>query len=183
MSAASDSRSSAETKARILLAAQTVFAEHGYSHAGLREIARQAQVAPSLLLKYFGTKARLFEEALIAAIIPLQHFQSDRPQLGEAIVASVLDPGSRMVAPAMIALALGDPESRAVTVRVVQERIVGPMADWLDGDEGLASAINLLAMTTGFAIFHRNMDLGLEPRTRQDAARLMARALQAMADG
>ena len=59
-------RSSTDTKARIILVAQEVFAAKGYSHAGLREIAAAARVAPSLLIKYFGTKGKLFEETLAA---------------------------------------------------------------------------------------------------------------------
>ena len=181
-SPAQATRSSADTKARIIAVAQGVFAAKGYSHAGLREIATMAEVAPSLVIKYFGTKARLFEEALGEAIIPIPLFQRDRARLGEQVVASVLDRAAPMHAPAMIALALGDPESRAIVQRVVDDRIVAPMAEWIGADRAKAKALNLLAMTTGFSIFHRNMDPALTDDERAQCGALFARSLQDMVD-
>jgi AcrR family transcriptional regulator len=175
-------RSSADTKARIILIAQEIFASKGYSHAGLREIAAAAQVAPSLVIKYFGTKAKLFEEALTAAILPIQTFQQDRARIGEAIVAAILDSGSGMHSPAMIALAVGDPESRAITERVVRDQIVDPMARWLGTKHARAVALNIVAGATGFAIFLRNMDHSLTPDERDVAARIFAQSLQNMVD-
>lgn len=175
-------RTAVETKARIALAAQDVFATKGYSHAGLREIAALCEVAPSLIIKHFGSKARLFEEALAAAIVPIRQFQQDRSRIGEAIVASVLDPESRMLAPAMIALAVGDPESRSIAEKVVTEQIVSPMAEWLGTADAREKAISILAMTTGFSIHLRNMDHALDDAGRRQCGVLFARAIQEMVD-
>jgi AcrR family transcriptional regulator len=57
-------RNPAVTKARILAAAQKVFAERGYAQTGLRDIANEADVSSALPVTYFGTKAGLFEAAL-----------------------------------------------------------------------------------------------------------------------
>ena len=54
-------RSPEETKARILDAAQIAFADKGYARAVVRDIAEIADVAPSLIIHYFGTKEALFE--------------------------------------------------------------------------------------------------------------------------
>lgn len=175
-------RTSAETKARIVLVAQDVFAAKGYSHAGLREIATLSGVAPSLLIKHFGSKARLFEEALGSALVPLHLFQRDRATLGETIVAAVLDPASRMLAPAMIALALGDAESRVIAEKVVREQIVEPMAQWLDTEGARVVVHTIIAMTTGFSIYQRNMDHQLASDERERCGRLLARAIQDMVD-
>ena len=175
-------RSSAGTKARIVAVAKEIFSQKGYSHAGLREIASMADVTPSLVMKYFGTKAKLFEEALVASIVPIQVFQRDRAGMGAAIVAAILDAGSEIYAPAMIALSLGDAESRGISERVVRDRIVDPMARWLAPDCARAIALNILAMTTGFAIFHRNMDQSLTPAERDASAALFARSLQDLVD-
>jgi len=182
MATASPSRTSEETKARIVLVAQDVFSTKGYSHAGLREIAARAKVAPSLVIKYFGTKARLFEDALVAAIQPTQHFQQDRARVGEAIVAAVLDPQSRMQAPAMIALALGDGESRGIVERVVREQVLDPMTSWLGAGDAQVMAINILAMTMGFSILHRNMDHSLSAEERAKSGRYFAQSLQDLVD-
>ena len=55
-------RSSAETRTRLLLAAQSLFAAHGYAGVGIRGIAAQAGVNPALINRYFGSKRLLFEE-------------------------------------------------------------------------------------------------------------------------
>jgi AcrR family transcriptional regulator len=174
-------RSSTETKARILLVAQEVFSAKGYAQAGLRDIAAKAGIAPSLVIKYFGTKAKLFEEALAAAIIPIRQFQQDRARLGEAITASILDRDARMFAPAMIALALGDDEARQIAESVVRDEIVAPMAEWLGDEDSGARALNILAMTTGFWIYHRNMGTLLDAEEMERSADLMTQSLQDLA--
>lgn len=158
-----------------------MFSARGYAQAGLRDIAAKAGVAPSLLIKYFGTKAKLFEEALAAAIIPIRQFQQDRARLGETIVASILDRDARMFAPAMIALALGDPEARQIAEQVVRDQIVAPMSEWLGGADAGACALNILAMTTGFWIYHRNMNTLLDAQAMERSAALLTQSLQDLA--
>lgn len=175
-------RNAEDSRARILDAAQAVFADKGYSHAGMREIAGRAQVATSLLTKYYRTKALLFEQALIAALIPTHLFQADRARFGETIVASIVDPEVRMAAPTMLALSLGDPEAGEVAARVTREHILGPMAAWLP-EPCLARATSVLMMTTGFAILHKNLPLGHTEAERRQIARMLAAALQAIVDG
>jgi len=66
-------RNSEVTKAAILDAARTAFAENSYDVVGLREIARVAEVNVSLVIRYFGSKERLFsvclEEAAFDALL------------------------------------------------------------------------------------------------------------------
>lgn len=52
-------RDRAATEARILDAARTVFARHGYDAAGLRQIAEVARANLSLISRYFGGKEGL----------------------------------------------------------------------------------------------------------------------------
>src|SRR5918999_6568218 len=52
------------TRAAILAAARTQFADNGFDAASVRAIARAADVDPALVLHYFGSKAALFAEAL-----------------------------------------------------------------------------------------------------------------------
>lgn len=176
-------RNGADTRARIIEAAQIVFSEKGYPHAGLREIASRANVAASLVMKYFKSKSNLFEQALAKALIPPEVFQADRSRFGQAIVESVLDPNAKMMAPAMIALSLGDDEGREVAVRVAREHIIAPMAEWLGPEQGDARAINVLMMTTGFAILSQRMPLLGSKDVQSQIADLFAASLQAMVDG
>jgi AcrR family transcriptional regulator len=60
----------ADTRAHILEAARESFAEHGYSRASLRGIARRAEVDPALVHHYFACKAELFIEAVRLPVDP-----------------------------------------------------------------------------------------------------------------
>jgi AcrR family transcriptional regulator len=56
------------SKASILSAAQTLFAETGYDQTTIRAVAKQAEVDPALVMHYFATKQELF----IATMVPQQ---------------------------------------------------------------------------------------------------------------
>jgi AcrR family transcriptional regulator len=52
------------TKAAILTAARQRFAAHGYERTTIRGVAADAGIDPSMVMRYFGNKAQLFEAAL-----------------------------------------------------------------------------------------------------------------------
>lgn len=56
-------RKSDLTRARILGAARSLFAEAGYDGVSVREIAAAAEADPALVIRYFGSKEQLFAEA------------------------------------------------------------------------------------------------------------------------
>lgn len=57
-------RTKAEVNERICDSAKRLFAELGYAATTTREIAREADVSESLLFRYFGGKAALFEHVV-----------------------------------------------------------------------------------------------------------------------
>jgi AcrR family transcriptional regulator len=57
-------RNAAATREAILQSARQAFAKAGYAGAGVREIARGAGVTAMLVNRYFGSKERLFAEAV-----------------------------------------------------------------------------------------------------------------------
>lgn len=59
---------------RLCDAARQLFAERGYGSTTTREIARLADVSETLLFRYYGDKATLFNEVVIA---PFQHLMDD----------------------------------------------------------------------------------------------------------
>ena len=59
-------RSSREVHELLLRAARETFAARSYAHSSTREIAEAAGVSEALLFRYFGTKAKLFEQAIVA---------------------------------------------------------------------------------------------------------------------
>lgn len=56
-------RSSEETKSLILAAARERFAADGYERATIRAIAADANIDPAMVMRYFGSKERLFAAA------------------------------------------------------------------------------------------------------------------------
>ena len=67
-------RGSKEVRSLLLDAARSLFAAKGYAGATTRDIALEAGVSEALLFRHFGTKAQLFERAVID---PINEFISD----------------------------------------------------------------------------------------------------------
>ncbi|HEU4511975.1 MAG TPA: TetR family transcriptional regulator [Nocardioidaceae bacterium] len=77
---------SARTRARILAAARTEFAEHGFRGATVRAIAREARIDPSMVIRYFGSKSELFEAASEIDLRIPDLTSVPRSRLGEVLV-------------------------------------------------------------------------------------------------
>ncbi|MEU9139550.1 TetR family transcriptional regulator [Streptomyces sp. NPDC048404] len=57
-------RRSDRTRAAILSAARRRFADHGFERTTIRAIAADAAIDPSMVMRYYGSKAQLFDAAL-----------------------------------------------------------------------------------------------------------------------
>ena len=73
------------TRAQILAAAQQAFSTVGYSQAGIRDIAEMVGVSSTILLRYFGSKAGLFEAALLDILDIGLMIPEDRSRFGRRI--------------------------------------------------------------------------------------------------
>jgi AcrR family transcriptional regulator len=84
-----------DTRAEIVAAARTEFAEAGYAAASIRSIARRAEVDPALVHHYFDGKPALFGEVLDFPVNPevllRRLHETPREKLGSALVATFLD--------------------------------------------------------------------------------------------
>jgi len=81
----------AETREKILAAAEAVFAEHGFSGAGVDEIARRSGVNKAMLYYHVGDKQALYTAVLV------RNIDRAREVLEEAIDAAK-DPIARLTA-------------------------------------------------------------------------------------
>ncbi|MBI2695739.1 TetR/AcrR family transcriptional regulator [Mycobacterium nebraskense] len=63
-----------EGRRLLLESARALFAERGYAGTSTREIARAASVSEPMIFRHFGSKAKLFEEAVLA---PFNTFVSE----------------------------------------------------------------------------------------------------------
>jgi AcrR family transcriptional regulator len=84
-------RSSVETKAVILAAARQRFAESGFERATIRAIAADANIDPSMVMRYFGSKDQLFAAAADFDLELPDFSAVDRDELGARLVAYFMD--------------------------------------------------------------------------------------------
>ena len=84
-------RSSVETKAVILTAARERFAESGFEKATIRAIAADANIDPSMVMRYFGSKDQLFAAAADFDLQIPDLSDVARDQLGERLVTHFLN--------------------------------------------------------------------------------------------
>jgi AcrR family transcriptional regulator len=124
------------TRASILEAARLAFAERGYDGATIRVIASGAKVDPALIHHYFGTKERLFVEAVGFPEVPSEMLApavaADSDDLGEAIVRTVLGvwerPESRAQGLALLRAAVTNDEAASMLRGFVSRAILGTVA-------------------------------------------------------
>ena len=83
-------RKADQTKAVILAAARERFAESGYEGATIRAIAADANIDPSMVMRYFGNKDQLFAAAAEFDLQFPDLSGLDRSELGAALVAHFL---------------------------------------------------------------------------------------------
>lgn len=152
-------RDAQATRARILEAAQQAFSGTGYSHTGIREIARLAGTSSTLLLRYFGSKAGLFEAALREAMPASQTLDWGREAYAARLAEVLLDPGNPVRPPLMIALASGDAEAAAIAAKVSEERAIAPLAEWLGGERSRERALAIAMAATGFVTYARQLPI------------------------
>ncbi|HYD61543.1 MAG TPA: TetR family transcriptional regulator [Noviherbaspirillum sp.] len=83
-------RKSERTRAAILRAARTLFAENGYVGTTLRDVASSAGVDPALVIRYFGNKEILFIRASELKLELPSLIMLDKEKIGEALVRHFL---------------------------------------------------------------------------------------------
>jgi len=127
------------TKAAILTAARERFAADGYERATVRAIAADAAIDPALVMRYFGSKEKLFAAAADFDLrlpdlgaLPLAH-------LGSALVEHFIDRWeSDDTFMALLRAAITN-ELAAKRVRAVLAGQVAPTIAKLSGDPALAA--------------------------------------------
>jgi AcrR family transcriptional regulator len=81
---------SVETRARILSAAKRLFATHGYQQTTIRAVASEAAIDPSMVMRYFQNKEKLFKAATSFDLQLPDLGKLTHQNLGRAMVAHFL---------------------------------------------------------------------------------------------
>jgi AcrR family transcriptional regulator len=144
-------RNAAATRARILAAAQRIFSTRGYGDAALRDIASEADANVSLIVRYFGSKEKLFEAALQATLTRETLWNLPRDRYGQQVVRNLIEDAVDVANPLpMLAHAASDAVAQAVALRFIREAVVAPIAEWLGGKDAEQRAAEILAICAGF---------------------------------
>ncbi|AZM53274.1 TetR family transcriptional regulator [Streptomyces sp. WAC 01529] len=84
-------RRSDATRAGILAAARERFAADGYERATIRAIAKDAEIDPSMVMRYYGSKEGLFAAATSADLRMPDFTRVPREEVGQVLVGHFLD--------------------------------------------------------------------------------------------
>jgi AcrR family transcriptional regulator len=150
-------------------AARRQFAELGYDRTTIRSVAAEAGVDPALVLHYFGSKQRLFLEAVDlpfeASDLVEQLQKGPRAKVGERVARFALgvleDPDARARWTGMIRSAASDPDAAAILREVLTRRIFEPLAEALGFDDARLRA-NLASSQIVGLVMARYV-IGIEP--------------------
>jgi AcrR family transcriptional regulator len=152
-------RNAAETKSKILAAAQQAFSETGYTPTGIRRIATLAGVDSALVQRYFGSKSGLFEAALTDIIPSFESFDTPPADFRALLTAETLTNFFDIRAQSMIVLSVNDPEARSISAAVLKKCALTPLAEWLGGPDAAARAFRLIMLSTAFVLYTRQVQL------------------------
>jgi len=145
-------RNAPETKAKILAAAQKAFSNRGFAQVGIRDIAEMAGVTSPMALRYFGSKAGLFEAALIDALRVSGVFEAaNRSKFGEHLTHLLRDVSSHTQASTIVSLSASDPEAEAIAIRAIMKHAIEPLAAWLGPPDGDLRALKIAIVGLGYA--------------------------------
>jgi AcrR family transcriptional regulator len=183
-------RDAERTAADILRAAQRVFSSRSYNEAGVREITALANVTPALVNRYFGSKEKLFEAALRDALDVRLLTGGEHADFGVRLATLFIDgrPDAPPVNPLpMLVMATADSGAREVALRLLNEEIIVPLAEWLAEWFGTADAedraARVVAVATGFFTFRVLLPLeALSGKVTPAMRRWLEETLQAIVD-
>lgn len=177
-------RDAEATKQAILDAAITLFGETAYDQVGLREIAARAGVDVALIGRYFGSKDELFKTAITPSAVPKTPFPDDRSQFGEWMARRILSPRPEVARMLIVHHSAANPRAAEIVRRNILQLLINPIAEWLGGDDALLRASLIVSFLSGLRL---NRDIAkiedLTEADEEDFVRLVAPALQALADG
>jgi AcrR family transcriptional regulator len=145
-------RSSAETKAVILAAAKQRFAESGFERATIRAIAADANIDPSMVMRYFGSKDQLFAAAADFDLQIPDMSDVDQQQLGTRLVAHFLDRWERDEALVVLLRSSTTNDEAAQRMRKIFSSQLRPVVAAINPTDALRRAGLIATQVLGLAL-------------------------------
>jgi AcrR family transcriptional regulator len=163
-------RDAAATRAAILRAAREAFTRLGYDGAGVREIARAAEVDTRLISRYFGSK-----EGLFAEVVDLVYEKSlmMTPDLTEQAARSLLADVDEAASDGLLLTlrSASSPRAAAIMRDSIERNYQHRLADALPGSDAEGRSALLVAICSGVLL--SRMLLGSTALNRPDVEQLV----------
>lgn len=150
---------SATIRAAILESARRLFVERGFDATGVRDIAAEAGVNPAIVIRHYGSKERLFLEAMESEALLAALLAGPMEGLGERVVRVIMQErrggGQRILAE--LIRASGRDATKEHLRRIIEDSFVGPLVDRIDrpGADLRARlvAAQLVGLMTALAVY------------------------------
>ncbi|MEV4097475.1 TetR family transcriptional regulator [Streptosporangium saharense] len=183
-------RSAVVTREAIAEAARTLFTADGFETVGIRAIAARAGVDAALVIRYFGSKERLFLDVMTVDLPVATVMEGPLENLGRALVEHVLDlssstSGALAVTSLSALFHASDREPVRQTLRETVERAFAvPLAGRLRGGDAELRAHLVAAQIGGLLTsLHVVRDPVLTEAPRQTLISWYGPAVQHLIDG
>lgn len=164
------SRPSIGSRDRILNAAIARFSKNSYERTGLRDIAADAGVDVAYVHRCFGSKERLFSEALKASAHVAQHLEVPKDCLAGALANSVLSGRARRHQALDIFIhSVSSAEAQPILRRFVLDHVIDPLSERIEAPSTTRAAL-VAALLVGTAIFRHV--LRIKPMLETEAGEL-----------
>ncbi|WP_454685435.1 TetR/AcrR family transcriptional regulator [Ancylobacter moscoviensis] len=124
-----DTRSDDTTRERILKAAMLRFSTHSYEETGLRDLAADVGVDSAYVHRCFGSKEKLFYEAVKATLQPERVFAGEADDLPSALAREVMvERGANEIRPLDIVIrSFSSPDASRVLRDLLMEDFIAPL--------------------------------------------------------
>lgn len=178
-------RNAGKTRSDILSAAQTLFSQHGYDGASLRDIAALAGVNVALVNRYFGSKERLFVEAVGERFILGDLIEGDRAGFGERLARHVIEKDEAGRLDSVAALLVSAPNGQAADFlrEQLESQFIHPLAAWLGGKNTKLRASMIASELLGLVMLRDIVRLSqMNGRDTKALIQLLAKSLQMHVD-
>lgn len=170
---------------KIFASASRLFTEQGYQHVSLRQIAEDAGVAASLIIRHFESKEKLFLKVISLRTKKTKFIKSPKEQIGETIVTSVLasieDPTSTIRSIGALMEADDSVQIKDELSKITKDILLQPLIELLDGEQKELRASLITAQITGLLVqMYKIKNPVLLASKRQDIVHYYGHAIQAL---
>jgi len=173
----------AVTRAAIAATARVMFTENGYSGTSVRAIAAVVGIDPALVIRYFGSKERLFQETVQMPRFLEQTLVEPVEDLGERIVAALFtgDVDARLAVYSALMRAADSDSIRKKMQQASETTFIEPLGRLLKGPNVRLRARLIGAQINGLlSILALEPDGELTTADRQVLIKTYGQAVQAL---